>query len=527
MSLFSKALFGVIDRAFAGIFRTAREDRGLRDALRDLHARLGEELEELAPEESVPAQGGQADVVAESEPNPVEYESVMLSMGGKSIPVDATVRVGEEVPRVKLKEVEIAANLTAVRVPAGSSSLTHRRADLAHLQRCARLMQELCRHAKRVRECGSDGVDRESLRETGRGLVARCKQDRGLEAWPLDPERADLGVEQLILAAECYENVRIAASIAGRWEIGADPEDSPDEETLTLAAEAQSALLAQMEALAAGGDSCQAELYGWIRGMCHEHQIYVARYMSLQDQADPGEWFSLRERLQHLEDEAVGADERARSTRKAIAKVSYHVDRIRQGRGCEGGREWSALDSALDQAIKVGLYASNTELCDLMLNLPENSPESFPQSSGAELVQREMKLREKNRCGAPAPSTKERPEGEELLRARALVKGKTLLMIGGEARADAVRSLEEKLRFKEVVWKETHAHRPIEPLQLEISKDEIDIVAVLVRFGDHAFSTLRKTANRHGKVFLHLPAGYNPNQVAHQIIEQADRQLSS
>lgn len=117
--------------------------------------------------------------------------------------------------------------------------------------------------------------------------------------------------------------------------------------------------------------------------------------------------------------------------------------------------------------------------------------------------------------------------GEELLRARALVKGKTLLMIGGEARADAVRSLEEKLRFKEVVWKETHAHRPIEPLQLEISKDEIDIVAVLVRFGDHAFSTLRKTANRHGKVFLHLPAGYNPNQVAHQIIEQADRQLSS
>jgi hypothetical protein len=51
------------------------------------------------------------------------------------------------------------------------------------------------------------------------------------------------------------------------------------------------------------------------------------------------------------------------------------------------------------------------------------------------------------------------------------------------------------------------------------------LVLLAVRWSSHSFGEVRQSCDRHGKPLVRLPGGYNPNQVAAQILSQCGERL--
>ena len=51
------------------------------------------------------------------------------------------------------------------------------------------------------------------------------------------------------------------------------------------------------------------------------------------------------------------------------------------------------------------------------------------------------------------------------------------------------------------------------------------MVLLAIRWSSHSFGDVQEFCDRHGKLLVRLPSGYNPNQVAHQILAQVGHRL--
>ena len=48
----------------------------------------------------------------------------------------------------------------------------------------------------------------------------------------------------------------------------------------------------------------------------------------------------------------------------------------------------------------------------------------------------------------------------------------------------------------------------------------VDAVLLAIRWSSHSYGDVKGICDKYGKEFFRLPAGYNPNQVAHQLLQQ-------
>ena len=53
------------------------------------------------------------------------------------------------------------------------------------------------------------------------------------------------------------------------------------------------------------------------------------------------------------------------------------------------------------------------------------------------------------------------------------------------------------------------------------------MVLLAIRWSSHSFGEVRSLCERYGKPLVRLPGGYNPAQVAWQILQQVGEQLSA
>ncbi len=53
-----------------------------------------------------------------------------------------------------------------------------------------------------------------------------------------------------------------------------------------------------------------------------------------------------------------------------------------------------------------------------------------------------------------------------------------------------------------------------------IARADVDAVLLAIRWSSHSYGDVRAICEKYGKEFFRLPAGYNPNQVAHQLLQQ-------
>jgi len=121
---------------------------------------------------------------------------------------------------------------------------------------------------------------------------------------------------------------------------------------------------------------------------------------------------------------------------------------------------------------------------------------------------------------------KPRPEpNAEILEARRLLAGRSGVLIGGACRPEAREGLISALGLSDLIWIETKVHQSIAGFEPAIARSDVAVVLLAIRWSSHAFGEVRTFCDRYKKPLVRLPGGYNPNQVAAQILAQCSGRL--
>ena len=400
--------------------------------------------------------------------------------------------------------------------------------DLVLIARRARLKEEACRWAKKRRQRLSEGVDFEqAIRPMDKELGRRVRELADCYAWPLDPYAKLPDDSRLEEIAACYECLALAADLVN--EVSAvEKGRAYTEVAYQLLAEAQSALrIALVRYAEIEHDRDQDEAFHWLRDRAFSEQVYVARFMRLDDPADPGNWHDLQLRLEGLHGRFLEEGRVQRQRKALFNRLRYHLDPDR-ARLEDGLEHWRRVDDAVGELVASGLPPSNVELRDLLSPALERMPDLFQPSASLALALREidrfLASREQEPLvddGAPSPPTAAVQSAARLLR------GGRIVLIGGEERPRSRAALERALELSELRWITTSPGESYTAFEPEIARPETTLVILAIRWASHSYENVKRVCERHGKPYVRLPAGYSPNQVAEQVLRQASARLAA
>jgi hypothetical protein len=160
----------------------------------------------------------------------------------------------------------------------------------------------------------------------------------------------------------------------------------------------------------------------------------------------------------------------------------------------------------------------------MLVPIIDSLPDLAELPRGFQLVMREL---DHFMASSPAPKAQAASQpGPEVREAAQLLDGQSIVLIGGDRRPGSQQALREALGLKEVIWIETREHQSIEGFEAYVARPDVAIVILAIRWASHAFGEVREFCERHGKPLVRLPGGYNPNQVAAQIMSQCSERLA-
>lgn len=319
-----------------------------------------------------------------------------------------------------------------------------------------------------------------------------------------------------------------AAALAAKVLIGAAATPVPADlfaQALCLGAEAQSALRVAVAAIGAQPDNDQFKLFLWIRETAAERGIWIERHMRQDDPADAAGWSARLERLRALEEKFRRYNDRDKRQRKLFSKIRYHAKRIQEHPGTEDAGDWQTIVQSVEALVQDGVPASNVEIRDLLLPMLDAVPEGIELPKHFLLV-----LREVDRYLQLAPTSldarDEAAPAPEVQRTAELLRGRAVVLIGGDHRPHAARALENAFGLKEVIWIEAwdQSYLTFDP---EVANPDVALVLLAIRWSRHGFSEVKELCDKHRKPLVRLPGGYNPNQVAYHILHQVGDRLAA
>ena len=101
----------------------------------------------------------------------------------------------------------------------------------------------------------------------------------------------------------------------------------------------------------------------------------------------------------------------------------------------------------------------------------------------------------------------------------------TRILIGGERRVEAEHALTDAFGLSELTWFTLSDDPTLDDLERAISRSGVSVVVQLIRWSRHRHGGAEDLAEEHGKPFVRVPGGYNPNAIARAILDQASERL--
>lgn len=354
--------------------------------------------------------------------------------------------------------------------------------------------------------------------------------------WMLDPHGYPKSKAVWDDLAGGFQVVATAADLLRAW-AASGPDLAAGQEVLTHAAEAQSMLL---YAVADVGwvtrDHEQVQMFVHIRELGKQHQIYVPRFLRREDPADPSRWPDLAERLKGLlgrfkpvagtaaVNGAAGDPTKVRQ--KALGNLKFKLKKVADDPTALAD-EWPRVVELLDQVVSAGVPPSNLELREMLLPVYDHLPDDLPTSVGAERVFRAIELYRDAQPTVAEQADEEQVPSGEVLRARELLGGKELVLIGGQRRPHHVANLRRTLGLADVRWLSTPEHTSFTVFEPDIARPDVAVVVLAIRWANHDYAEVQRYCDKYGKPLVRLRAGYNPNQVAHHVLTQAGERLAA
>ncbi len=159
---------------------------------------------------------------------------------------------------------------------------------------------------------------------------------------------------------------------------------------------------------------------------------------------------------------------------------------------------------------------------DLLLPVLDDMPVELPKN--VSLVLKEIDRFISSRPEKPDPQAAA-AQSHEVRRVRDLLKGRAVVMIGGDKRPFSADALIDSFGLKDLIWIETREHQTHTVFEPQVARPDVVLVLLAIRWSSHSFGEVKEYCDKYGKPLVHLPAGYNPNQVAFHILNQVGERL--
>ncbi|MBN9521602.1 hypothetical protein J0H58_24305 [bacterium] len=293
---------------------------------------------------------------------------------------------------------------------------------------------------------------------------------------------------------------------------------------LGLAAEAQSVLLyAVADVRDVRMDYDQVQLFARVRTTARDRHIFIPRFLKREDRADPANWPDVVRRVAEVRGQFQTVGDRDRYRAKALNNLRFKVGRIRERPDAAAG-EWARVLELVDELVAGGLPPSHAELRDTLLPITEDVPDDPPPPANVQLVLREIDRYLDSRPEADVPPRPPRPT-PEVAEAADLLRGREVVLIGGQARPVHKAALMRAFGLADVRWLVTPEHTSFTVFEPDIARPEVALVLLAIRWSNHDYDNVKEYCDAYGKPLVRLPGGYNANQVAYHILAQAGARL--
>ncbi len=317
----------------------------------------------------------------------------------------------------------------------------------------------------------------------------------------------------------CAEVLRTVVEFPEAYEAGP--------ELLKLLGEAQSAVRAGMEACGAFPrfhDLDQQAVFEWCREEGGARRVFNP-FLALDQLADPSLHGGLLARVRRISEDLRARRDRAKEVKRGLNTIRYHVGQL-QDSAVDIDHQWTRIAEGVDQVLSAGERPSMPELVQLLVPLADEVPASVCGRPSMRQVLRHVDERvAATERGAEAEIVARRGATPDVLLVREALRGTTMVLIGGTRRPHSQELLAREFELGELDWLSAAEHESVSVFEPSIARAETRVVVLMIRWSSHSFEEVREMCRRHGKVFVRLPGGYNPAQVAHQIVEQASGQL--
>ena len=386
--------------------------------------------------------------------------------------------------------------------------------DLPVIEARCRLKAEAARWhlARRCQlEQGAEFPQAETL--YGR-IITRAKALPDCFLWmchPRGPHPANLSLMETV--AGCFDAMAAGIELVRDLLAEYDSQRAPFEEAVQLLAESTSGLQGAVEQIGGVIDREAHHVFQWLKMTGFQKRIYLPRFMRTDDQADPDCWPNLLGRIEGLKDERQRHQEREHRQEETLNRIRHHLKAIarRDGEHCH---DWGKVVDAVEQLVSEGLAPSNRQLRELLLPVIDELPDVGELPPGFRLVLREMdRVLAAHAPEDPAPmdGARSRERYNDLVQeAKRLVNGRSAVLIGGMPRPQAQESLRVALGLDKLYWVDARDHEPTSTFEPAITRADVAVVLLAIRWSSHSFGDVKQLCDRHGKVLVRLPAGYSP-----------------
>ena len=359
-----------------------------------------------------------------------------------------------------------------------------------------------------------------------RDIIARAKMLPDCFLWMCHrdkPMPADLTLYDDL--AGCFDAAAAIATLLSVLLKDTSEEDTDTfEQALDLAAEAQSSLHVAIASMDGNTDADQIKLFNWLRTTGAERQILIRHFMRRDDPANPKLAEQLQRRIQQIDDKLQSFKNRSKRHRSLNNKLRYHLKLITDNVGQNRIYDWQKAMETVEELVNEGLPPSNREIRDLFLPVLDDIPETLDLSKNFKLVLREIDLFLAARPTKVELSAVSSAPTEDVRRAAELLRGQTIVLIGGDRRPMAVEALTAAFDLKELIWVEgrDQTYADFEP---QVARPDVAVVILAIRWSRHGFGEVKEFCEKYNKLLVRLPGGYSPNQLAFHIMSQVGDRL--
>ena len=402
--------------------------------------------------------------------------------------------------------------------------------DLKAIEDRCLLKAEACRLELRRRAAAGDIEADHLIRQEIQALKGRAAALEQCRLWVWHPDRTQPSDEMLQLIAANYEAHAEAAALVRRIDErgqGAGPEHVVG--AFHLLAEANSALRAAIEPTWLEEDPDQRDAHFWLRRETKVRWIRVEQYMKASERADPGRVEDRRARIRAAQQRLNERVTRSDGVTKSVNKIRYHAKRITLSEEDEPTRmHWATIAHEIERLGEMGVAPTDARIGDALGAAAAgrwSGGVNEPRGLGL-AVRRLLELAQRGEESPLGAEFRASTYSESVLAVRDLMRGRRIVIIGGEPDLECIRRYEDAFELAEAEWVELVEHGPGTPMRAPIRREDTALVIVIIRLTGHLHAEeARDYCQEVDRPCVLLRAGFSPEQAARAILEQASERV--